>query len=122
MVPGVQNWAKLTAFLVETCGRSSYTGTYGSSSRQFLLNEIMNSNRKRRSNPGHPMNLFGRKSEKSYGLLEALLGIPKTPSIPSSLEGISNEHLEHILKAGMDPLDDNSDDITINFIDEVNNF
>jgi len=102
---------------VETCGRSSYTGTYGSSSRQFLLNEIMNSNRKRR-NSGH--DLFGRKSEKSYGLLEALLGIPKTPTIPSSsLDGISNEHLEHILKAGMNPLDSNSDDITINFIDEV---
>ena len=101
---------------METCGRSSYTGTYGSSSRQFLLNEIMNSNRKRR-NSG---NLFGRKSEKSYGLLEALLGIPKTPTIPSSsLDGISNEHLEHILKAGMNPLDSNSDDITINFIDEV---
>ena len=104
---------------METCGRSSYTGTYGSSSRQFLLNEIMNSNRKRRSsNLGHP--IYGRKSAKSYGLLEALLGIPKTPTIPSSsLDGISNEHLEHILKAGMDPLDGSSDDITINFIDEV---
>ena len=106
---------KINQILVETCGRSSYTGTYGSTSRQFLLNEIMNSNRKRRSST-----LFGGKSEKRYGLLEALLGIPKTPSIPSSLEGISNEHLEHILKAGMDPLDSNSDDdITINFIDEV---
>lgn len=78
----------------------------------------MNSNRKRRSStPGHP--ILGRKSAKSYGLLEALLGIPKTPAIPSSLDGISNEHLEHILKAGMDPLNGNSDDITINFIDEV---
>ena len=75
----------------------------------------MNSNRKRRSST-----LFGGKSEKRYGLLEALLGIPKTPSISSSLEGISNEHLEHILKAGMNPLDGNSDDdIRINFIDEV---
>lgn len=99
--------------IVETCGRSSYTGTYGSSSRQFLLNEIMNSNRKRRSsNP-----LFGRKAAKNHGLLEALLGIPKNPFISSSLDGISNEHLEHILKAGMS---ENSDDITINFIDEVN--